>query len=273
MNRDRERGVAILLTLAALVLVTAATAALARLASTAQIGRCLDRDTAAADDLLREASKPIEAWLTSEGARVVLPPDSLEPRASVLDDRWEVAGIAHALTITAFDQNGMVPIELARSASPLRTLLPEPTLDELRRSRPRGRHEGLDLLQAEAERSIFPAHPTAVVVTGATLATHGGSRVNVATAPMRLVEEALRLAGRGGIEAISAAREKGKLPSVPAPVPGRLASRSAPEIVSTSSAWAFRIDLRVGTASRSWWEVHEHLSGSFRLVQRLAIPL
>ena len=94
---------------------------------------------------------------------------------------------------------------------------------------------------------------------GALVATHsggasgggGGGRINVNTAPPEVLRHALRAAGRGGLELVLAARAEGR--SVPL---GDLrvsssSSRAAPQIVGSSSAWSFRIDVQVGPLRRS----------------------
>ena len=123
-NRPIRRGAALLIVLAALILTVTASVSLARLASTTKMQRTLDRAAILADDLLRATEAPIIAWLENESAQVVLPPEVESPRIGVLHDTWSDGNLAYELDITAWDQCGMVPINLARSGSPLRLALP-----------------------------------------------------------------------------------------------------------------------------------------------------
>jgi len=96
-------------------------------------------------------------------------------------------------------------------------------------------------------------------------------RININTASMTVVAEALRMVGVGGIEQIREARRRGMRASLGAL--GQVTEEnqgSAPALVSQSDAWAFRIDVRVGGLTRSWWAVYAFRE-DWNLVQRLAI--
>ena len=110
------------------------------------------------------------------------------------------------------------------------------------------------------------------------MATHpvgpAGS-INVNTAPLPLIEAAMLIAGRGGIETIMAARREG----IPAPLPAaltaepssRFETNQTPRFVAVSNSWAARIDVHVGAARRSWWVVYQNRSARWECVQRLVI--
>ncbi len=309
-----RRGAALLIVLAALILTVTASVSLARLASTLKMQRKLDRATILADDILRATETPILTWLESESAQVILPPEVEAPRIGVVHDTWSDGKLAYELTITAWDQYGMVPIQLARSGSPLRLALPADVrraLDQVK-IKP-NEPPGLDLFLAhldatDNQMSVFPrADSTEPLVfvdalnpasredgdpqqrslkaqsiplaVGAFVATHsgggsvsgGGGRINVNTAPPDVVKHALSAAGRGGLKLVLAARAEGR--SVPL---GDLrvsssSSRAAPQIVGSSSAWSFRIDVQVGPLRRSWWAVYVKTRSTWECVQRLAI--
>lgn len=316
-NRPIRRGAALLIVLAALILTVTASVNLARLASTTKMQRKLDRAAILADDLLRATEAPIIAWLESESAQVVLPPEVEAPRIGVLHDAWSDGKLPCEVDITAWDQCGMVPIQLARSGSPLRLALPADVrraLDQVK-IKP-NEPPGLDLflervISSDGDIRVFPrslhtqplvfkdpfapsaaqpsvdddrsqADPTAtstVPAVGALVATHsggasgggGGGRINVNTAPPDVVKHALRAAGRGGLALVLAARAGGR--SVPL---GDLrvsssSSRAAPQIVGSSVAWSFRINIRVGPLRRSWWAVYVKSRSTWECVQRLAI--
>jgi hypothetical protein len=91
---------------------------------------------------------------------------------------------------------------------------------------------------------------------------------------LALLEAALRDAGRGGLEAILAARSEGR--QVPIPTAASDANDTAANgigerFVSVSDAWAFRVDARVGRVRRSHWLQYRPQESKWRCVQRLFI--
>jgi len=299
---SRGRGMALLLVLAALVVVVTGAASLARIAATAQI----ERRSAAADriagGLLDAADAPILAWLESESHRVVLPPDAPDPSVDVLHDIIVLDDTDCELTITAYDQLGMIPLREALRGSPLRLALPSWARDSLSGFEARSnRPAGLDDLARHTDTPVFPCSvPSETVVFGAGtsspssreqpepalgshVATHNplpnsGGRVrrrvsppaiNVNTATMDVVEAALRAAGRGGLEQITAARTEGK-PFAPGDAPV-IRQGSGINLVASSSVWAFRIDTRVDRVRRAWWCVYALDGTDWKLVQRLVV--
>ncbi len=304
-----RRGVALLLVLATLVLAVTAAAGLMRSAATIQMRHQTYRRQIDADALLHAAEAPIQAWLSTRSSSVILPANVTTPRVTVLDDQIIIDGIVHELRITAWDQYGMTPIHLARSASPLRLALPETIAEHLDRLEPRRwRKAGLDQCSdADGEAVLFPRASTTSAVhlfaedfgarvdlradlhfptsgdgdaLGAYIATHNTTApgapatINVATAPMPLVEAALRVAGRGGIEHITSARQQGapiaveELATRDADASGR---PSKVRLVAQSSVWAMRIDCRVGAVRRSWWAVYTQSDSDWGCVQRVAV--
>lgn len=314
---SRRRGAALLIVLATLVLVVTATVGVARLGSTTRSHRLIAERTLVADDLLAAAEQPILGWLARESTEIVLPPDVTAPVVAVLHDVWQDQGARYQLRITAWDQCGMVPILVGRSGSPLRLAVPFDVLhmvDQL--SLRRNETAGLDLFVGPARSvdgiDVFPEpepaqpqvfgqardsdsptqpgdttaarEPPDRVAVGAHIATHNPGRLNVNTAPIEVVRQAMRQAGRGGIEQIIDARNEGELATlVDGPGTegdGRRAAgrrRSTLEIAGDSTAWAFRIDIGVGlprggAVRRSWWAVYVHSEeSSWECVQRLAI--
>jgi len=325
-QRDRTRGVALLIVLATLVLAISASVTLVRVASTARLREQVQDRVAAVDGLLDAAEGidgPIQHWLEHDAGQIVLPIDSKSPAVAVLNDHWmdPRSGDRNELRITAFDQLGMVPWRLVRSGSPLRLTLPAEILhvldQELVERGAEHRLLGLDQWAVREQDSIcrFPASlegdamsfgdaagtsnefweegQSSFPAIGGVLATHPSTDalapaiINVNTAPIPLIQAAMRMAGRDGIEVITAARERGELAPVPAPAPAPRPQagassqhdiNSAPRFVGDSDSWAFRIDCRVGPLRRSWWAVYQpsaHRTSSrakpWECVQRLAI--
>ena len=91
---------------------------------------------------------------------------------------------------------------------------------------------------------------------------------------MPLVEAAMRLAGRGGLEQIVAARKIGKPANAGSQIaPTKSGEKFIPQIVSSSTCWSFRIDIHVDVLWRSWWATYKinNNTGKWECVQRLAI--
>lgn len=303
--RRRRRGVALLIVLAALVLVLSATAVLVRAASAAKLNQKIDVSTRIADDLLEAADAPIVDWLTTQAASVVIDPAHPSPQVQILDHRWRMAEHDCELAITAWDQLGMAPIQLARSGSPMRLALPPEALQQLDQlelapdSKP-----GLDLLEdafpqprrskavvfgysAPVESSTpanLQSNALAASATrlGELVATHNRDpvRINANTAPIELLEAAFRASGRGGIESIVQSRRQGKPASLAAAAANSRAiddpGHSRLELVSASNLWSFRIDIGIGPVRRSWWATYAPArtrggQGGWECIQRLAI--
>ncbi len=236
----------------------------------------------------------ISAWLKRESTAIALPVGGVTAELTILNDTWMWDDTSHAVRVTAYDQNGLVPYAQARAGSPLRTTLPRSVLDALDRPRiSRAEPLGLDQLQEPTGlRSPFPTplreraqgygHPLPPIAAsepggrpalGSYIATYSTppGRININTASMPVVAEALRMVGLGGIEQIREARSRGMPASLGAL--GEVTEEnqgSAPALVGQSDAWAFRIDVRVGALTRSWWAVYA-FQEDWNLVQRLAI--
>lgn len=296
-----------LIALATLVVSLTAVVALVGAASGTRLSRATTQALHVCDDLLIAAQQPIVHWLENESASVTLPPDTASPEVAVMHDLWLANEIEHELRITAWDQCGMVPAIAARAGSPLRLSIPEPALQVLdARTDPEGSHIlGLDTYAATSElleHRIFPQAGQSTISQfssdsmesaflqrdpprpdqrrpefGALIATHAQQdsfSININTAPMPLVRAALREAGRGGMEHITASRAEnrhiniGSLPELQSP-----RGRSL-NLISSSHQWSFRIDIRVGEVKRSWWCVYLRSPASedgWECVQRLVI--
>jgi len=280
-------------------------AALARLAHRAHVTSLLDGWSTEADLLAREAQRPIEAWLIKESGAAVIPPTRRTPFVLLLDDAWEVDGVRYGLSITAWDQNGMVPVQLAASGSALRLCLPGEVLLALADAGESAlKSPGLDLFDDPLGRTrAFPVGASSTrdwfgppgsgsqwdtasvpegaaeihrrAALGAYVATHnpGIGRINVNTAPMSLLREVFRLSGRGGLDQIETARRNDRMTLMGGVGPGDDDPQSqTPQLVAQSDTWAFRVDARAGRAKRSWWLVYHDIEERWHLVQRIPIP-
>lgn len=301
-RQSRRRGAALLIVLAALILVATASATLVRLASSVKLSGDFNVRIVRADDLLGAVDQPIQHWLKTRSQEIVLPIDSKQPSVDVLNDLIKEGTEQVTIRIRAFDQCGMAPIELARSGSPIRLALPESIaarLDALVLSP--NQKPGLDLFAEDSDDQtrIFPdpseatptvhssepdAHVNAAnhtnttesrLAVGAWVATHSPGLINVNTAPMELVEAAIKSAVGGDLEQVRDARSKGQLAAAPS-LSASVDSRESVQIrlTSVSPCWSFRIDIEVGPLRRSWWAVYMARQGGgseWECVQRLAI--
>lgn len=276
----RRRGIALLLVLVALMLSVTAAAGLARVAATAR----LRHETASAQEcartLLHASDAPILDWLHRHAGRLVLPPDAGSPRFVVLDDAIELRGVPCRLTITAFDQCGMVPS--SETGGRLASFLPSNTQRSLTAAGPDWlEHPGLDVLAAAAGDHVPVFPPAGAGDSGALgehLASHNPTRagrpptLNVNTAPLDLVSMVYAQHDLGGIDAVAESRALGRVASPGAsPAPRTGGDPAAIVPVSMSTAWAFRVDCRAGHVIESWWCVYIDTGSNWERVQRLAI--
>lgn len=282
--KPARTGAALLIVLGAVILTTTVLSAIVTTAGRRHATRTESLNAAIAEDLLRQADRLSEAWLAETSSSIVLPPESQSPRISVATHELQLAGRPVTLALTAFDQNGMVPLADAPS-SLLSTLPPDvrSLRDRLVRGSIQGPH-GLDqiasLLDYRSERLVFPIGasrdvPGTLLAFGEFLGTHsGGSRIaiNPNTAPIPLVAAALREAALGGIEHVIEARSRAK------PVPlgdlvslGDTAGERSLEFVSSSQSWAIRVDITVGGLRQSWWTVWQGRGSRWSMVQRLRV--
>jgi hypothetical protein len=125
-ERRIRRGAALLIVLAMLMVSMTAATILLSTAADVHAHRRLARCESTASDLLDAADAPIQHWLEHESSTVILPPDVTVPEVPVLHDSWDDEDDTGTIqmTITAFDQLGMVPMQTARSGSPRRLTLP-----------------------------------------------------------------------------------------------------------------------------------------------------
>lgn len=293
-----RRGMAMLVVLGTLVVAVTACATLACRAATAATAARFRACRHAADDLALAADRPILHWLNVNSLNVVLPPEALHPEVEVACDEWVSENDLVSLRVTAYDQCGMLPIELL--GSPLYASLPRGIRDDLKTPpsilRARG-PAGLDMFEPQTCGGVVPLFPspngdipshsdppadrqprsrspgTNSPALGALIGTHNpGCLLNVNTAPMPLVEAALSAQGRGGLDEIRRARLAGEPALVPPLPAARRAMRAGGPVLSAAShIWAFRIDATVGPVRRSLWTLFSAESGEWHCVQRLVI--
>lgn len=285
-----RRGVALLLVLAMIILIVPVAVGFTQRAVLANLEQRLSAQEQVAGSVRAQLEAgPLQTWLAEESGKVVLDLEAKTSRVEVLNESWRLDDCTYAVRVTAWDQCGMAPWSALTAGSPLRSAVPGGILERFdqaesvsRRSEPAGLDQfGIDPFTVDhsALRSAFPPPDEEDVLSpGAWIATHpvgDSGSINVNTSPLPLIEAALTAAGRSGIEVIIAARLEGRV----APLPRALArenqvsnSHQAPRLVGSSASWAVRIDVRVGSARRSWWGVYRLVSGRWECVQRCVIP-
>ena len=292
----RHRGMILLIVLATLLLVIASTTLLCRLAGMSCVHRQIAHCAVRAEDLLHASEAPIQHWLEHRSDTIILPADSGTPQIGMLHDQWIEDDLICTLNITGFDQCGMIPFELCQGGSPLRLTLPPEFASRIDSACDDAQVTiGLDMFEWEHADArsvqVFPTcDPSSIAdftagekdrpaqqgqgqprglpgadrpAIGSLVATHNSKplRINVNTAPMRLVEASLRAAGRGGADQIRVARLAGKRVTMPA-ASSNASGASSLQLVSASNVWSFRIDIHVGQLQRSWWAVYRHVSAT-----------
>ncbi len=270
-----RRGAALLLVLAMLVIAVSSATVLVSVAGTHRARAESLQTTNSANQLLAAADPRIQAWL-GRSRSVVLPIEAPIPAVEVIDDRWTSGDIDYRIRITAFDQCGMLPIELASSSSPLRLVIDPVALDAVRDLEgAKANPTGLDQV-ISAAMPIYPLRSGDQPAVGALIATHPTGGVNVNTAPWPLVQATGRALGQSGaLSIVEAARSAGEAASFSAQ-PSQDAIRDTPALVSSSSSWAMRIIIEVGPTNhsplrRSWWAIYQRRGGQWTCTQRLAI--
>lgn len=280
---EASRGAALLIVLAAVVLTTSVLSALVATAHRRHATRSESLDTSLAIDLLRQAEAMSAEWLADTSGSIVLPPESRSPRMPMASHELSLAGKTVRITLTAFDQHGMVPLE---GSPALRSTLPadiqsiQARLTAGSTARPYGLDQIEVMIDADSKRGVFPARgpdtlPDSVLAVGEVLATHGGSAraaINPSTAPIPLVAAALKEAGLSGIEHVIEARSNGRtIPLGRLVVLGDDSGERSIELVPSSRCWAVRTDLTIGSLQQSWWTIWEDAGSRWMPVQRLRI--
>ena len=123
-KRTWSRGFALLVVLLALIVVLPILVHAAQTVSLAALDHQVNEDRQVADQIMHECSKPIVRWLQEHSESVVLPIESTEPAVAILNDRLEFHNQDLQISITAWDQHGMVPVADASTSSMIAQILP-----------------------------------------------------------------------------------------------------------------------------------------------------
>jgi hypothetical protein len=275
-------GMALLLSLAVLVIVVSGVAAgLAAVRGARQAAWNGEVDSRLLAGL-HQGERLAMAWIDAGGGASVLPPAG--GAISLVDDRFVLAAGDGRLVVAAYD--GLAGVPPGQAA--LRTALPGPfarlplpahggpdaveTCDVpdglLRFPRPfaaTGRvhaEAGVDAATLAAE-PIEAGDPAPSLVEAVSFASDG--RINVCTAPAPLLRAAYTALGLGGgVDEALRRRQRGETPTVPA---GR---GTGLRLVAGSDCWQMLITVSWRGVRRSWWVVMAGAPHNVRIVERHA---
>lgn len=282
-----HRGVALLLVLAAVVLVSSAAVAAMRWRVIARASDLEGIDLEMCHALMIASEDIIETWLQEESRFVVLPSDAVHPGLVAFQARagdW-------SLTITAWDTLGMAPAhhEPLLSTAESLTGVAASWLSELPENGTLGwdnvwrmNSGSLEVFPSFEDKSSEDQTTLAAVIalpkktsgvrgprSRSTRSQDRQVRINVQTAPMWLLEAAMESAGRGGLDAIMNARDRGE--RSPLPAADGSASDGSIRFVSSSDRWSFRVDARSGRIMQSYWMTYQS-AGGWELRERYVVP-
>lgn len=285
----RERGIALLLALATLVLVLAGvTAGLVALRGARQSAWTSDVDARLLAGL-RQGERLAAAWLAADSAGIVLPPDG--GGIVLVDDRFVLPSGEGRLNVVAYDGLAGIPGCLAQRGGGLRTAMPTalmgltvPPLSPAQADRSALLLDTLELPPGtlrfprptlgqgrvwSATWTSLPATRTAPPQPAPSLAEavsfRSDGRLNLNTAPATLLRSAYALLGLGGIEEVLERRRALQATRPPSPAP---ASPDGLRLVAQSDRWQMLISVSWQGIHRSWWVDFSTTPQGTSMVQR-----
>ncbi len=264
-----QRGVALILVLALLLAISATLGVLMTSARHATNDAEFARLGLLADDLFRASEPFVSDWLERDSLRAVVPLDRNGPSIQFLSKQWASGSDRCSLTLTAWDQLGMVP-HGTPSSHPLARSLPEVDKRVLDTDEFSLAHF------TDPARPIYPVSQPHEARLGGRIATHRPQQlnqrsasntpiININTAPEPLLRSALTLAQRTDFEAIAKARQQGEFSPAP---PTRSRGGAFVTLTGSSPLWAVRVDASVGTITKSWWTVYGSTGGEWVILSR-----
>lgn len=293
-QRRAKRGVALLLVLGFLALMVPLVAATVRVGVLSAVARDAHAARSLCRDALDMATADIERALTAELSGVVLEPDHPSPSVHVLDGAWHLPTSDRTtlrVSITAIDQRALprpgdpvgavltsqergLLIDLARHTSARSTsAVPALSWDTI------ADHEAEDRIEApiyprqrldagESRRSTDrPEKPSPLAERLAIHAPAGVRVVNLATAPLTVVRSIERELGLSLWPAVRIARDRNEAPNTALEVARLGATDANIRLTTSSDAWGFRVDARIGDSfGRSWWLVYHRIGAEWELV-------
>lgn len=259
-----RRGVALLVVLGALLVVTTAVSTSMLSATNAQRGDHVHRAELRAADLLHASEVITDRWLRTESSRAVVDPALPEPRLTIADIRHADCSFDTTVRLTAWDLLGILPANMPQN-HPFTRL--------------GGRREDIASAHSLAELSNpeSPVHPEqdrfsgrlggrmAVFPRQDRVSLSGSIVVNVNTAPPELLHAATGIVQGVDVDSVLRARAQG----VPSPAPRTSgATSNVVQLIGRSNLWAIRADITVGPITRSWWTVYESRGRGWSIIDR-----
>jgi hypothetical protein len=282
MNR---RGVAMLLVLAASVVLLSTAAIIARVRATQSLTQRTEQTLIEAWAVCEGAEPAVLAWLEQESREVVIDPDLPAPMVRLLDESFWLRGKQVRITLTAWDQHGMLPRTTVAQSTALRSLADRLGLDRVDLTETES--PGIDLMPAGSfPRADYPTAPGGMISThnpppGAERRRDGSiASINVNTTPEPLLRALFEDLDRGDIDQVLGRRRSGERAEIHSSSTAT-GGGDPVRLVGSSGCWSVRTDVRItgpgndgggGGASASIWSVYSLRGGAWIREQRLVIP-
>jgi len=289
MNSPSNRGVAMLMALATLVIVLAGvTAGLAALRGAHQSAWVSEVDGRLLAGL-RQGERLANAWLNANASGVVLPPAG--GGILLVDDRFILPSGAGRLSVVAYDGLAGIPAFLAQRGSAMRTALPAawmgltiPAINPGQADQSAYLIDGLELPEGTARFPTPPlgrgrvwkaamvsspfiaeAQPIPDPSLAEIIAFRSDGRINLNTAPEPLLRTAYSVLGLGGVEKVLEARRLSQASQAPVGAP---ATANRLRLVAQSDRWQMLISVSWQDIHRSWWVDFSSSGESSTMIQR-----
>jgi hypothetical protein len=289
----RQSGLALLLVLLCMTLLFASLGIALNALNVARADAAIGEDDQHLMEALSAGERLAHRWLVIHADSIVLAPEG--GSIPICDDVWATESGDGRLTIVLYDALGGIPHTLARRGALLRAALP-PELSQIEiplsahrigdvddvierlvlppgvRRFPRmvlsdptvwtdgsALANSMRVLELSAERPLAPALVEVI-------SPHAYGRVNINTAPMRLVESSCMAIGKPTLIETIRERRAGKLFTGPEQIAN--ASIEGLTLVSTSNTWNVHMTARWRGSTRSWWVVLTGNAYEYRIIQR-----
>lgn len=274
IRRQRSaRGIALLLVLGAVVAVSVAAMGIVRSVTLTKAASTALADVEIADELLRASDAWLRAWIDEVGPMVVLAADARVPGVEVGHFNGTLSSRRFEVTALAFDQDAMISVPLIDGQIAARAPIAPATQKALADFHTRSGGADLTGLDQLSANRVFPRSVDDLVpATALALPTPKHSRINLNTAPIERIVATYRALGMSGVDQIIDARSRLERVKTAPAVAAEAIKPGVPMPVVESTAWAFRVDIRVGGIKRAWWCVYRAQGrAGFSPIQRVAI--
>ena len=263
MHGSRQ-GIALVLVLGAVVIVTTAATFAVHAVHAAQLAHAHARDERSAECLRSDCEALLTLWLAQHGAGLVTPPDAPYTPTIAFADTVRIEGHSVHCQALVWDAFSSVPAALAHGG----TALPPPWSDLSLSYDPESETPQSALLttrvnagtrfpepqhfqhwhwgeahgEVSDEAPELPDEPALALVLG----DHADARININTAPIRLLTR-LQTGGTLDLDALRDARSEGT------PLTSTRARGDGIRFVASSDRWHVLLSCEVDGYTKRWW--------------------